>query len=433
MITEENASYCYLDVDVNHHREKLALSAAFVNATDARYGFSSPDLRLLGGSELNRLPELLSNDHEWKDKISDSDNRGDRIAIRPPACGNRIILHLDWDTAPMACENFATLCSNGGGDRSFLWATTANNDESNNSTTTIKNREKKIPPAPVGDSGKPLTYRGSKIHRAIAGFILQGGDFVFGNGSGGESIFGKKFKDERAGLLRKHSSRGILSMGNSGKNSNTSQFFITLAPAPQCDGKHVVFGKVISGFEILDYIEEMVKADGKGVEILKDDIRITECGVWTPLLTPAAGYWYDKPDPDAFSGISPLFLVRPRVALVVPNAGAAEKFIKSFGSHCVVADMSGDDVDNDPATTSSRILNDWLGAFRADVVIVAPACKDVLQQVTQLPESWTRRQPWITINQVVMEAKPVEALSRVHQQSWLNKQGEPHWQLDGAM
>lgn len=85
-------------------------------------------------------------------------------------------------------------------------------------------------------------------------FIVQGGDFVFGNGSGGESIYnGKKFKDERAGLGMKHDKAGVLSMGNSGKNSNTSQFFITLDKAPQCDGKHVVFGEVISGMEVSIY------------------------------------------------------------------------------------------------------------------------------------------------------------------------------------
>lgn len=74
---------------------------------------------------------------------------------------------------------------------------------------------------------------------------------MFGNGSGGESVFGgKKFKDERPGLQLKHDAKGVLSMGNSGKNSNTSQFFITFQPAPTCDGKHVVFGKVVSGFEV---------------------------------------------------------------------------------------------------------------------------------------------------------------------------------------
>ena len=79
---------------------------------------------------------------------------------------------------------------------------------------------------------------------------MQTGDFVFGNGSGGESVYGKKFKDERPGLALKHDRRGVVSMGNSGKNSNTSQFFITFGPSPQCDGKHVVFGEVVAGFEV---------------------------------------------------------------------------------------------------------------------------------------------------------------------------------------
>lgn len=99
--------------------------------------------------------------------------------------------------APIACENFATLCNNG-------------------------SDKKKIP---IGDCGKPLTYRGSPIHRVEKNFICQGGDFVKGNGSGGECVFGKRsFKDERPGLLTKHDRRGILAMGNSGKNSVRSTF-----------------------------------------------------------------------------------------------------------------------------------------------------------------------------------------------------------------
>jgi peptidylprolyl isomerase len=142
-------------------------------------------------------------------------------------------VQLFWDVAPSACENFATLCGI--------------HDHNNSKSGTNKS-----PSAPIGASGKPLTYQNSGVHRVIPGFILQGGDFVIGNGSGGESIFGKKFKDERAGLALRHDAAGVLSMGNSGKNSNTSQFFITLAAAPQCDGKHVIFGRVVSGWEVLD-------------------------------------------------------------------------------------------------------------------------------------------------------------------------------------
>ena len=93
--------------------------------------------------------------------------------------------------------------------------------------------------------------------RQLASFDLFF-QFVFGNGSGGESIFsGRKFKDERAGLGLKHDRRGILAMGNSGKNSNSSQWFITLDAAPQCDNKHVVFGEVVSGWAVLQAVENL--------------------------------------------------------------------------------------------------------------------------------------------------------------------------------
>lgn len=223
-INEKTCPYCYLDLDVNHHRRKLATGAAFVDGTDSRYGLSSKDLRKLGGSELSRIHDLISADHEWSAK----DKACGGTEIRPPTVGSRIVVKLNWDVAPLACENFGTLCSNGSSSSSLVGGK----------------------PASIGESGKPFSYRNSIIHRVIPQFILQGGDFVFGNGSGGESVFGKKFKDERAGLLQKHNRKGILSMGNSGKNSNTSQFFVTFKEAPQCDGKHVVFGHVVSGFEV---------------------------------------------------------------------------------------------------------------------------------------------------------------------------------------
>ncbi len=170
---------------------------------------------------------------EWSSKIPSFSNQK-AIVTKLPSYGSRIIFRLFWDIAPLACENFATLCTNGG-----------------NSLDANCSGGKNNKPAPVGESGKELTYRKSSIHRVVPKFIVQGGDFVFGNGSGGESIYnGKKFKDERAGLEMKHNKAGVLSMGNSGKNSNTSQFFITLDKVPQCDGKHVVFGEVISGMEV---------------------------------------------------------------------------------------------------------------------------------------------------------------------------------------
>jgi len=83
------------------------------------------------------------------------------------------------------------------------------------------------------------------FHRIVPGSIVQGGDFAMRNGTGGESIWGGKFKDEKGGLKLKHDRRGVLSMCNSGKNSNGSQFFITLGKMSALDGKHVVFGEVL--------------------------------------------------------------------------------------------------------------------------------------------------------------------------------------------
>eukprot|EP00798_Chlamydomonas_sp_ICE-L_P019383 gene19383-26032_t len=125
-------------------------------------------------------------------------------------------------------------------------------------------------------SKKPLHYQGVKFHRIVEGFCCQGGDVVRGDGSSGDSIYNGKFNDEKKGLALKHDAAGILSMANSGKNSNSSQFFFTLAAAPQCDGKHVVFGKVLEGLAVLKRIdEEAASADGTP----KLDVRISACGI----------------------------------------------------------------------------------------------------------------------------------------------------------
>jgi len=100
-----------------------------------------------------------------------------------------------------------------------------------------------------------IEYKGCVIHRLIQGFMLQSGDYENSNGTGGSSIWGPKFPDEN--FILKHNKRGILSMANSGPDTNSSQFFITFGPTPHLDGKHVVFGEVVKGLEILDIIEKM--------------------------------------------------------------------------------------------------------------------------------------------------------------------------------
>lgn len=125
-----------------------------------------------------------------------------------------------------------------------------------------------------GLMGKPLHYKGCAFHRVIPGFMCQGGDFTKGNGTGGESIYGHKFDDEWTNGFVAHDTPFLLSMANAGKNTNGSQFFLTTAKTYHLDHRHVVFGVVENGSDVVKKIEQVGSHNGQ----CNEPVVIVDCG-----------------------------------------------------------------------------------------------------------------------------------------------------------
>ncbi|CAN6646155.1 peptidyl-prolyl cis-trans isomerase [Trichomonascus vanleenenianus] len=160
---------------------------------------------------------------------------GNKVFFETAVDGNklgRIEFQLYDDVVPKTAENFRALCT--------------------------------------GEKG--YGYKDSIFHRVIPEFMLQGGDFTNHNGTGGRSIYGERFADEN--FAKKHDRPGLLSMANAGPNTNGSQFFVTTVPCPWLDGRHVVFGEVTNGMDIVKKIEAL----GSRTGATKARITITDSG-----------------------------------------------------------------------------------------------------------------------------------------------------------
>lgn len=239
----------WFDIDINDTRAAYQRAKDFVEARSLAYSLTSNKLEELGGSEKKRLKEqIYPNDYEWSQK--------GRICLKKPP--ERITFELWPEVSPLAVTNFLALC------------------------TGCKGK---------GTGGRELHYKACHMHRLIKEFIIQGGDILMNNGTGGESIYnGKPFKDDKDGLKQKLNRRGLLAMGNSGKNANTSQFFITLSDSKKVQGltgKHVVFGEIVAGWEVLDLVEKTCSQEDAATDGDKPKfpVVIIDCGLEAATLS----------------------------------------------------------------------------------------------------------------------------------------------------
>ncbi|KAF7732491.1 hypothetical protein EC973_003236 [Apophysomyces ossiformis] len=235
----------FLDIaigDIKAFEEQKAhydKARTWVQQWGSTYGFPSNDLDEFESSHRETLRDILANDPSTQS-----------FRVEPPVSlrGGRLVIDLFDKDCPKTCENFRALCVGG----------------------------------KIGkNSKKPLHYKDTRLFRLVPNFMVQGGDVTRGDGSGGESIYNGSFNDEKPGLAKKFTQKGIVAMANSGKNSNTSQFFITLADPSvnpktfeKANGKYVIFGQVTQGLEVLQSIND--------VPVVKEqptlDVTVTDCG-----------------------------------------------------------------------------------------------------------------------------------------------------------
>jgi len=232
------------------------------------FGLAASRAQFHGSHKMRKeLPQVWRKDHDDTSKEESNQELAARnVPGRPHVFLDinvgrqpvgRIVIQLFSDIVPKTAENFRSLCI---GDKGF------------------------------GISGKPLHYKGSPFHRIIPGFMVQGGDFSKGDGTGGESIYNGTFEDE--GFSLSHSTAGYVSMANRGPDTNGSQFFILTKPSTQLDRKHVVFGRVISGMGAVARVEAtcgqaddgtgaMVAQEGGGVKAFRktQTAWIVDCGL----------------------------------------------------------------------------------------------------------------------------------------------------------
>lgn len=182
-------------------------------------------------------PELLEDDRPddtvtrrvWLDvAIRDGDEEGQEQQQQERR--GRLVFGLYGNAAPRTVRNFVELC-------------------------TGESREDGASDPANATSRDALHFLGTPFHRIIEGFMAQCGDTTFGDGTGGASIYGDSFEDEPGGLRLPHSSRGVLAMANAGPDTNSSQFYATFRATPHLDGKHVVFGRLEGGGEVLAALE----------------------------------------------------------------------------------------------------------------------------------------------------------------------------------